>query len=143
MNGTSARIGLPELINEHEDLVLRIKAERQWWQQLRELGKPNFGQMGNRLEALRKRLAEHFAHEESAEQTAGRALSGAAVSESAEHHCAFLARLHRIIQQLGGCGPGFDCWGAAGEEFELFATDLQLDQEAELRELRSSLDDDP
>lgn len=141
MNGTSERVGLTELISEHEDLVLRLKSERQWWQQLRELGKPNFGQMGTRLEALRKRLADHFAHEESAERATGRAISGTAASDSADQHCEFLARLDRIVRQLSGCGPGFECWGAAGQEFDLFAADLQLHQEAELRELRSTLDD--
>ena len=140
MNRTSAPIELSELINEHEDIVLRIKAERMWWQQLREMGKPNFGQMGTRLETLRKRLADHFAHEESAELAAGAAPStGPTAPNSLMNHREFLARLDRIIQQLGGCGAGFDCWGAAGQEFELFAMDLQFEQEAELRELRASL----
>jgi hypothetical protein len=142
MNRTSTQIELPELIREHEDLVLRLKAERMWWQQLREMGKPNFGQMGTRLEELRNRLADHFAHEESAELAAGAASPATPIApNSAKHHREFLARLDQIIGQLGGCGPGFNCWGAAGQEFELFAMDLQLDQEAELRELRSSLDD--
>lgn len=142
MNRTPTPIELPELISEHEDIVLRLKAERMWWQQLREMGKPNFGQMGTRLETLRNRLADHFAHEESAELAAGITPPAASIAQkSLMNHREFLARLDRIIQQLGGCGAGFDCWGAAGQEFELFAMDLQLEQEAELRELRSSLDE--
>lgn len=141
MNGTSTPTGLPELISEHENLVLRLKAERMWWQQLREMGKPNFGQMGTRLEELRKRLAEHFAHEESIEQSADESNRQLALSlESKEQHHTFLDRLDGIIMRLCGCKPGFDCWGEAGQEFETFAMDLQLEQEAELRRLRSLLD---
>ena len=141
MNGTSPPPGLPELISEHEDLVLRLKAERMWWQQLREMGRPNFGQMGTRLEQLRKRLADHFTHEETVEQSADGTSRQLALSlDSREQHQAFLDRLDGIIVRLSGCEPGFDCWGEAGQEFELFSMDLQLDQEGELRRLRSLLD---
>lgn len=128
------------VFDEHEDLIQRIKAERLFWQQLREWGVPDFGQMGLRLHGLRDRLADHLHHEERLEdeveqQGAGVAFSLAAGRQRQEHE-ALLARLDGIIGRLEGCGSGFDCWGAAGEAFETFAGDLQDHEEDELRELR-------
>lgn len=137
MNTSPPRLGLPELINEHEDLALRLKAERMWWQQLREMGKPNFGQMAVRLDAFRKRLAQHFEHEETAEHSALRAEAAWADHATQHHH--FLDRLDAVIRRLNGCGPGYDCWGAAGQEFEIFAAELLIDQETELQRLRDLL----
>lgn len=147
MNASPSQLGLSELVREQEDLVLRVKSDRQWWEQLRELGKPNFGQMGMRLDALRERLARHFSQEETAEHRLA-SPSDASVpaslhpldpTEMEARHRLLLARLDAIIARLNGCGPSFDCWGTAGREFETFATDLQAEQESELRRLRDLL----
>lgn len=129
-----------QVFDEHEDLIQRIKAERLFWQQLREWGVPDFGQMGLRLHDLRDRLADHLHHEERLEDEVGQHGAGVAFSLAAgrqrQEHEALLARLDAIIGRLEGCGSAFDCWGEAGEAFETFAGDLQEHEEDELRELR-------
>lgn len=147
MNASPSQLGLSEFVREQEDLVLRLKSERQWWEQLREWGKPNFGQMGMRLDALRERLARHFSKEETAEHRLvsppDASLPGSLhpldPNEMEARHRLLLTRLDGIIARLNGCGAGFDCWGTAGREFETFATDLQTEQESELRRLRDLL----
>lgn len=127
---------LPQLIREHTELNAAIDAEQLWWKEVRELGKPQFGEMGVRLQTLRARLAAHFAHEERAEEEAvAEGLCKAPPAEIAamkSEHRDLLARLDAIISKASSCGASYDCWGDVGCEFGDLIQRLHEHETAEL-----------
>jgi len=143
MNAVTSRLErLLAIIAEHEDLTLRIRTERIWWEQLREYGDPMFGEMGARLHDFRERLASHFEHEEQLERETFSTSSQPRSDELRrlpQEHQQFLDQLDEIATQLIRCDESYDCWGTAGEVFARFARDLEEHEQAELSALQAML----
>jgi len=129
------------LRKEHASLDHEIADWRTWWRELSELGKPQFGEMGDRLTHLREHLAAHFAHEES---QPGLDLSlnlppndVQRMAALRDEHKKLLSELDHIINRLCGCSAEYDCWGKAREDFETFLNRLNAHEEAEEAVLNS------
>ena len=120
---------------EHASLDHEIADWRTWWRELSELGKPQFGEMGDRLTHLREHLAAHFAHEESQPGLdLSLSLPPRDVQKMAalrDEHKKLLGELDRIVDRLSGCSAEYDCWGKAREDFETFLNRLNAHEEAE------------
>jgi hypothetical protein len=137
METTLSAAELAEIIREREDLVLRIRSERVWWEQLAEMGTPNFGQMASRLQDFRDRVAAHFRREEAAELVCAREQEQSSDFRRINgEHASLLARLDDVFKRLNQC-DGYDCWGEAGNAFQALAEEIQRQEEVELNRLRS------
>ena len=143
MNAAASRHEqLLAIVAEHEDLMLRIRTERIWWEQLREYGDPLFGEMGARLRDFRERLADHFHHEEQLEQETfadpAQNVPGE-LRHVPQEHQDFLGQLDEIAGQLTRCDERYDCWGRAGDVFARFARELEEHEQGELSALQRML----
>lgn len=143
MNAAASRHEqLLAIVGEHEDLMLRIQAERIWWEQLREYGDPLFGEMGARLRDFRQRLASHFEHEEQLERETfadpGQSVPGE-LRHLPQEHQDFLGQLDEISGQLTRCDESYDCWGRAGDVFARFTQALEEHEQGELTALQRLL----
>ncbi len=120
----------------------QIATWREWWSELRELGAPNFGEMGARLGQLRDILERHFELEEQLAKAARPLDTTAGVATRLEHWLSqpsgLLATLDEMIGRLESCEPAFACWGAAREEFEEFVERL-YDHETEQADIEQLL----
>ncbi|MBX3439248.1 MAG: hypothetical protein KF861_17285 [Planctomycetaceae bacterium] len=103
-----------------EAIGQEIIAWREWWGELCEFGNPHFGEMGDRLSALRQHLAVYFTQEKgsgSEAERAGRA-SGTTANRMREEQGALLAELDDLIARLHCREPDFESWSQARDEFE-------------------------
>jgi uncharacterized coiled-coil DUF342 family protein len=135
MSRQQTRSKIDSLKSEHSSLEREIRDWRKWWAELKEIGKPNFGEMGLRLAQFREHLAAHFAHEESQK---GLSLVENLRDETVEQlaglrdeHASLLEELDRLIEQLQAREPKFSCWGDARKEFDAFLTRLDAHENAE------------
>lgn len=120
---------------EHSALEREIADWRTWWSELKEIGQPHFGEMGNRLAQFREHLAAHFTHEESQTvlglvddlppETVER------LAELRDEHSGLLEEIDGLVERLKACEPQFDCWSDAGKEFDAFLTRLNAHESAE------------
>jgi hypothetical protein len=131
-----------KLVHEHETLQGMIEADRAWWQEIREIGIPRFWEMASRLDALRNRLSEHFAHEESVQHTAVKDALGVTspdkIKAMADEHSDILQRLDGIISKANASG-GYECWGEIGLEFSELIHAVYEHESEEFRLLRDAL----
>jgi iron-sulfur cluster repair protein YtfE (RIC family) len=125
---------------EAEELRIHQAIEdwRKWWQELRDLGKPDFGQMGDRLIRFRNDLAKHFLHEETSSPLIAMAREAdesfqERVAALWREHTALLRELDSLIDQLKSCGPALGCWSDARDAFESFLDRLRAHEEVESR----------
>jgi hypothetical protein len=130
------------LHEEHVKLGHRIESCREWWGQVRELGSPRFGEMGDRVGQFREALAQHFAHEERDEQRAGRLEadpeSAAKAAELRRQHGELLEALDRFHSRLSLPVPPFRGWNDACDEFEDFLVRLRVHEHEEESLLRAA-----
>jgi hypothetical protein len=135
-------VELQQLVNEHKHLQTLIEEQRAWWQEVREIGIPRFGEMASRLAVLRHRLSEHFSHEESAEndfvKAALQVFSRTEAAALAENHSNLLQRLDKIIAKANASG-GYECWGEIGLEFSELIHAIDEHETEELRRLGQTL----
>ena len=123
------------LQNEHERLSREIADLRTWWQELRELGNPHFGEMADRIHAFREHLADHFQHEvryrERADTTQLSENAQERLAELHAQHDAFLEKLDRLQVALSTCDAGINCWGDAGGAFDAILNELEEHEQDE------------
>jgi hypothetical protein len=135
-------VELQQLVDEHKHLQTLIDEQRAWWQEVREIGIPRFGEMASRLSVLRHRLSEHFSHEESAEHDFIKAallvFSREEAAKLAEDHSNLLQRLDKIISKANACG-GYECWGEVGLEFSELIHAIDEHEGEELQRLGETL----
>lgn len=134
---------LQQLLDEQRAITTLIEDERSWWHEIRELGKPRFGEMGTRLRDLRRHLATHFEHEESAEQSAVAIGACKATPDQSSQlkavHLRLLARLDVMIERTNGSDEAYESWGDVGAEFSDLIRDLEAHEKSELELLRRIL----
>lgn len=143
MNHSETAAELQQLVREHEELRSRIESENAWWRDVREIGKPRFGEMGSRLAHLRKSLASHFEREESLEKTAIHQAvckaSPAQFDAMMGDHRDLLGRLDRMIAKANDSGGSYACWGDIGLEFSELIHAIDEHEAEELRLLAEIL----
>jgi hypothetical protein len=136
MSSFDPRSELRRLVDEHHDITRQIDDERRWYAEIRQLGKPSFGEMATRLNRLRAHLAAHFDSEERVEKDAASRGECKATSELMlglqKVHGSLLKRLDSMISRCEGCGSSYDCWGDVGTEFETVISDLHAHETEEL-----------
>jgi len=136
MNPTAALAELGQLVEEHRQLTRHIQGEQQWFEEVRQLGKPSFGELGSRLRGLRDKLADHFSHEEAVEQAAANRgdckASPAVIAELKTVHGQLLARLDAVIARASGNSENYDFWGEAATESSEVFKDLHAHETDEL-----------
>lgn len=135
MTRQNTQAEVASLKTEHASLEREIADWRQWWAELKEIGQPHFGEMGNRIAQFREHLAAHFAHEESQKglslvkdlppETVQR------LAELRDEHAGLLEELDSLIERLQSCEPQFHCWSDARKEFDSFLTRLDSHENAE------------
>ncbi len=120
---------------EHEKLHEEIDALRAWWQECREIGSPRFDEMGDRVDALRTRLREHFAWEEEDGYLSD-------VLEDAPHlvkrgeslrrqHDTLLEAFAGLVEHLHSDEPRFSGWDEAGHDLDELLERLSKHEHAE------------
>lgn len=130
----------------HEALGRSVDELRTWWQEVRELGKPRFGEMGARVAAVRERVAEHFRLEEEGgylKEPLGAApeLAQWAPALLAEH-AAILADLDRLVARLAASPCELDCWTAAWHEMAAVLARLEQHEHEEYEFWQTAFGDD-
>lgn len=122
MEQSDRETALRPLLDGHEQLVDQIEAIRQWWQELDEVGRPKFGEMGDRIAEFREMLAAHFADEERGGYLQAAIQGKPELNEAAKalrkQHPQLLADTDALIEQLKSCDPLVECWRDARERFE-------------------------
>ncbi len=143
MDQAEIAVELQHLVREHEELRSRIESENAWWREVRELGKPRFGEMGFRLAHFRERLASHFEREESLEESAIRQSVCKASPDQFQtmvgDHRDLLGRLDKIIAKANDSGGSYACWGDIGLEFSELIHAIDEHESEELRLLAEIL----
>lgn len=135
MTGHRAQADAGSLTTEHSSLNREIADWREWWAELKEMGLPNFGEMGARLARFREHLAAHFEHEENekslalVEQLPHETLDR--LAQLRDEHAGLLADLDHIVERLQACDPQFEGWSDARSEFDAFLTRLKAHENAE------------
>lgn len=121
MNATRTPQRLERLMVLHEKLNHEIEELKGWLHEVDELGRPMFGQLGDRVAALRRALAEHFALEEEggymaelldiAPHLADR------VAALLPEHAELLAEFDRVSRELCKSPTTYECWSIAEADF--------------------------
>ncbi|HCO21858.1 hemerythrin domain-containing protein [Gimesia maris] len=127
----------PEILSlqeEHAALNREIQEIQEWWFQLHELGKPHFGEMADRISALRDLLAAHFCHEENTfDLPMVLQLSTDKVYQVADlqdEHEQFLNDLRDIVDRLKKESTEYQYWGDAQNDLEAFIDRLSAHEAA-------------
>ena len=119
------------LDQEHDQLEQEVLEWRRWWAELREMGEPHFGEMGDRLRHFRDRLSQHFQHEEFRGPLAGR--TDPDTARVWREHAQLIGQLDHLVDRLHRCGPDVGCWGGARRDFEEFLDRLHAHEANESR----------
>ena len=128
---------------EDRSLENDIDQVRDWMGEVNQLGIPHFGETATRLGPLRRRLVEHFEHEDAMIAELAKSylptspeMNGVREQASRDHQ-QLLARLDDLIQRLSQSEPPFESWQAATDEVELFVEQLEQheDHETDMIEL--------
>lgn len=131
---------------EDQELRSHIDQMRQWMNEVNQLGIPHFGEAGDRLASLRKRLSQHFNREDEIIESlaANSGDSATAIedlrSRSQSEHQQLLNRVDELSHRLNLIDPPFSSWTAATQEIEGFVDELQRHEQAESEQLTAAAD---
>jgi hypothetical protein len=130
----------------HEALRQTVEELRGWWQEVEQLGKPRFGEMGMRVETLKAKLAAHFKLEEAGGYLKEPLNAAPHLAEQAQRlladHAAVLADLDRLSQRLEASPCEFDCWTAAWHELAAILARLEKHEHEENEFWQSAFEND-
>lgn len=138
---TETRQELQRLMADHREIHRELDECLRWCAEVRELGVPQFGEMGLRLARVRILLQTHFAREE---RTVGFADLGGTPLERGgrqllNEHRELLADLDALIERFRGGAAEEMCWGDAGRELQNFVQRWQAHECAETKLMEEAL----
>lgn len=143
---TTARAVCERLLAEHRELSRRIEEVRRWWDEADEFGLPKFGEMGDRVQQVRKLLAQHFADEERGGFLAPVLQIAPHFTRQAEElqrqHPHLLNLLDDFVARLEAAEPPFSGWQEARREFEEILAELRQHEAGENAIAHSAFEDD-
>ncbi|SFH56969.1 hemerythrin domain-containing protein [Planctomicrobium piriforme] len=125
---------------EQQRIDAAIADWRQWWTELKELGKPHFGEMGMRLSKVLDRLTAHFEHEERTgflvQITNDAGADPDTPLKLIQEHDELLNELKDLIHRLQTCCESGFSWGEARRAVDAFLERLRQHEheESELTE---------
>jgi hypothetical protein len=111
-----------DLIALHEQLHQQIQDLTVWLKEAGEFGRPQFGQLGDRVRAIRDVVARHFAVEEDGGYMAAPLAAAPHLADRAgkllADHARLLAEFDRLSESLCQCPTTYTCWGDACRDLE-------------------------
>lgn len=121
MNPAIANSPSARLVELHDALQSEIDQLGAWLKEADEYGLPQFGQLGDRVSAIRNVVAEHFQLEDeggylAAPLVAAPELADRAAALHAEHS-RLLAEFDALAAELRASPCKYDCWSAARHDF--------------------------
>jgi hypothetical protein len=123
------------LVELHHLLRTEIDQLQLWLKESDEYGRPQFGQMGDRVQSLRDVVAEHFALEDDGGYMAGPLSVAPELAERAAalhaDHPRLLAEFAALADALRECPCRYDCWSAARRDFQQLLERLELHEHRE------------
>jgi len=142
----STLISSGPLQEAHEALRQTVEELRGWWQEVEQLGKPRFGEMGTRVESLRSIVAEHFQLEEAGGYLKEPLNAAPHLAEQAQRlksdHAAVLSELEHLAQRLEASPCEVDCWTAAWHELAAILARLEQHEHEENEFWQVALEND-
>lgn len=138
----SARLG--QLVDlwkhEHDDLIKHIHDTTLWLGEVRQMGFPKFGELADRLRALRTRMIRHFEHENELGEDLQHACDCVEVTatrrSTSGDHQNLTHRIDDLIAKLGEPDPPFESFQQAIDQVGLFVDAFEQHEEQEAQGLQ-------
>jgi hypothetical protein len=135
MNTDSKAAAVQDLVSLHEKLSGDLRNLNIWLKEADEYGRPQFGQLGDRVRAIREVVARHFAKEEeggymSAPVGAAPHLADRAGMVLADH-ARLLAEFDRLGSALCECPTKYTCWSDARRDVQQVLAQLEAHEHRE------------
>lgn len=134
------------LVEVHENLRREIQDLKTWLKEADEYGRPQFGQLGDRVLALRRIVAAHFAMEDEGGYMAGPQSAAPHLADriAALHadHDRLLAEFDALAAKLRDCPAQYNCWGDANHDLERVLHDLEDHEHRENEVWQEAFDED-
>lgn len=119
-NSTSAPV--QDLIRLHDQLNKDLHDLNSWLKEADEYGRPQFGQLGDRLHAIREIVASHFSEEEQGGYMVGPIAAAPHLAERAAallaDHPRLLAEFDTLSAALSASPITYACWGDARRDVQ-------------------------
>ena len=123
------------LVELHDALQADVDELNVWLKEADEYGSPQFGQLGDRVSAIRKVVADHFALEEEGGYMAGPLRAAPQLTDRAavlcREHPRLLAAFDSLAEKLRESPCPYDCWSAARRDFQQLLDDLNQHEQGE------------
>lgn len=111
-----------DLIELHEVLNRDIGDLTHWLKEADEYGRPQFGQLGDRMRAIRDIVARHFADEEDGGYMAAPIAAAPNLASQADallaEHPRLLEEFHALSSALCACPTTYASWGDARRDVQ-------------------------
>lgn len=135
------------LVELHDALQADVDELNVWLKEADEYGSPQFGQLGDRISAIRKVIADHFALEEEGGYMAGPLRAAPQMADQAAQLCRehprLLAAFDSLAEKLRESPCPYDCWSAARRDFQQLLDDLDQHERGERDLWQAALGDEP
>jgi hypothetical protein len=119
----------------HEKLRHKIQDLSVWLKEADEYGRPQFGQLGDRVRAIRDVVARHFAEEEDGGYMSAALAAAPHVADRAgkllAEHAQLLAKFDRLSDALCECPTKYTLWGDARHDVEQVLAHLEAHEHRE------------
>jgi len=130
---------------EDQGLESFVSELRDWMNGVNQLGIPQFGEAGDRLRSLRRRLLQHFDREDEIIEGLSDHFDDSSSTVSAlrtryaADHRHIQQRLDDLMERLGELEPPFESWIGAMDEIESFVNGLEQHEREELDNISALL----
>jgi hypothetical protein len=122
MSNDSQDAAVQDLVSLHEKLSSDIRDLNIWLKEADEYGRPQFGQLGDRVRALRDIVERHFVKEEEGGYMAAPIAAAPHLADRAAtllaDHGRILAEFERLETALCACPTTYTCWSDARHEVQ-------------------------
>jgi hypothetical protein len=126
--------------SEHNDLTHSIRETTLWLGQVSQLGIPRFGELAARLDAMRRRMSQHFEREEILNDDLQRSADCLEVKttrqRSISDHKHLTQRIDDLISRLSELDPPFESFQQAIDQVGLFVDAFEQHEEQEAQGLQ-------
>lgn len=126
--------------SEHDDLTHSIRETTLWLGQVSQLGIPRFGELAARLDAMRRRMRQHFDREEILNDDLQRSSDCLEVKttrqRSISDHQHLTQRIDDLISRLSELDPPFESFQQAIDQVGLFVDAFEQHEEQEAQGLQ-------
>jgi hypothetical protein len=126
--------------HEHDDLIKQIHQTTLWLGEVSQLGIPKFGELAERLQALRTRMLRHFDHEnelgEDLQQVCDCVEVTATRRSTSADHQNLTNRIDELVAKLDQPDPPFESFQQAIDQVGLLVDAFEQHEEQEAQGLQ-------